>query len=429
MPHRHLVIAATVLLVRFSPCHPIEKRNFSYLLMTLFELAENPFEKTVLHFPANDTILFSISIKESTIMKRTIALCGVLAALFLFGACGKIDPADCKHESHDEHAVCTNCGKTLSHSFSDGECTVCGKTTPYLWKSIAKNETLMSAVTAGTAHGGTIERITYETEAYNIEALTGEKKTIEKHAYVYLPYGYSETERYDLLVLLHGSSDSEGYWFAQNEYDSSDLGKYFNIGNHTKDLLDYLIESKQIKPTIVVTPTLYNEYDNYKAENSVVTKQLGKELTNYLLPYMAKNYSTYMSGSTSAEMIAARDHIGYCGFSMGGFTGMESVLSYCLPYFSYIGTFSGSTFDPDAVIHGINGDIEKYPVNYWYSSCGTQDGTVKYADSKKSYESIVKGVPALQEDENTSFVSIANANHTYECSLTSLYNALQVFFR
>ena len=67
-------------------------------------------------------------------MKRTIALCGVLAALFLFGACGKIDPADCKHEAHDEHAVCTNCGKTLSHSFSDGECTVCGKTTPFLWK-------------------------------------------------------------------------------------------------------------------------------------------------------------------------------------------------------------------------------------------------------------------------------------------------------
>lgn len=361
--------------------------------------------------------------------KSTISLCGLFAALLLFASCAKSDPASCKHEMHDEHAICTQCGKELSHKFTDGECTVCGKTTPFLWQSISKSEDMVSALKAGSAQQGTIERIVYETPAYQIEALTGELKTIEKEAYVYLPYGYTATNKYDLLVLLHGSTDSAGYWFAQGDYDASDLGKYYNLGNYTKELLDYLIERQQIKPTIVVTPTLYNEYENFQQENKVVTKQLGKELTQFLLPYMAKHYSTYMEGTTEEAMIAARDHVGYCGFSMGGYTGMDSVLSYCLPYFSYIGTFSGASTDVDAVIEGINRDCEQYPVRHWYSSCGTQDGTVKFADVKKTYQTVLEKVPSLKDEQNASFVAIANANHTYDCSLTSLYNALQVFFR
>lgn len=361
--------------------------------------------------------------------KLLFALCGLLSVTTLLAACGKVDPKNCKHETHDESAVCTLCGKTVSHTFSEGKCTVCGKSTPFLWESISQDETLMSAIKAGAKQTGTIERIVYETPAYNIEALTGEQKTIEKEAYVYLPYGYSADKEYDLLILLHGSTDSAGYWFAQGDYDPSNLGVYYNTGNLTKELLDFLIEQGKIAPTIVVTPTLYNEHENYQTENKVVTKQLGKELTDSLLPYLAEHYATYAEGTSKEALIQARDHFAYCGFSMGGFTGMDSILSYCLPYFSYVGTFSGASSDVETAVAGINRDCETYPVRYWYSSCGTLDGTVKFDSVKETYKTTLKGVPSLKDGENASFVAIAGANHTYECSLTALYNALQVFFR
>ena len=36
----------------------------------------------------------------------------------------------CRHPSHSENGVCADCGVTVSHSFSQGKCTVCGKADP-----------------------------------------------------------------------------------------------------------------------------------------------------------------------------------------------------------------------------------------------------------------------------------------------------------
>lgn len=366
-------------------------------------------------------------------MKKIVSLLAsvvLLSSLVGITACGgKIDPATCDHLTHDENAVCLACGTQRKHNFIDGSCSICEKTTPFLWNSIAKNQNLMDEIKSGNYESGTIEKLQYETPAFNIETLTGEQKVIEKTAYVYLPASYDRNKEYDLIVLLHGSTDSEGYWFAQGEYRANDLGKFFNTGNYTKEMLDYLIGSNKMKPTIVVTPSLYNEHENYQTENKVVTKQLGKELMGYLLPAVAQNYSTFVKGIAESDFIAARDHIAYCGLSMGGFTAMDSILSYCLPYFSYVANFSGNSTDLDTVMQGIDRDAKSYPIRYWFLSCGTADGTVQYDGVKEMYQTITSRSSFLTDGKNCTMVDIKSANHTYECFLTGLYNALQVFFK
>lgn len=364
-------------------------------------------------------------------MKRKIL---ILSAVFLLSslaisACGKVDPENCKHPTHDQDAICLDCGKQRSHDFVNGTCSICSLETPFLWRTIRKEESLLAQIKANDSSIGTLESFTYETPAFNIEALTGEKKTIEKTAHVYLPSGYDPSKQYDLVVLLHGSEDNENYWFSQGEYKKDDIGTFYNTGNLTKELLDYMHAKQMIKPTIFVTPSLYNEAENFKKENSVVAKEFAKEMTDYLLPSIVTKYSTYVNGTTKADFISARDHLAYCGLSMGGFTGLDSALSQCLPYFSYFGIFSGNTTDVDTLIQNVNRDSAQYPIGYLYVSCGVNDQTVKYNGVKETYAKLISEIPALKKGKNTCMVDIASADHTYECFLTALYNAMQVLFK
>ena len=55
--------------------------------------------------------------------------------------------------------------------------------------------------------GGTIEKLTYNT----YESMTYEQKSkqLTKTAYVYLPYGYSEDQQYNIFYLMHGGWSNE----------------------------------------------------------------------------------------------------------------------------------------------------------------------------------------------------------------------------
>lgn len=365
-------------------------------------------------------------------MKRTVCLALALCmALGLSGCKKPVDPNNCAHEKHDpETTRCLACDKKIDHRYVGDTCKLCGKKTEFKWDSISTDQALMEILkNGGHEHKGTVEPMTYETYAYNISALTGEEKTIEKTAYVYLPYGYDATKQYDVLVFLHGSTDDAGYWFAQDPYTPEDT-TYVGTGNYTKELLDYMIGEGLCGECIVVTPSLYNDHDNYKEENGVLAPLLGHELVESLLPAVVEKYATYAAGPD--DLAANRDHFAYAGFSMGSMTGFASIFSYCLPYFSYIGSFSGPASDVDAVIEAVNSaEYRDYAINYWYCGVGDQDRTGGnfYQDVRKTYKQMVGRIDRLTDGENCAMVDIYYGNHTYECALTNLYNALLKFFK
>lgn len=368
--------------------------------------------------------------------RRTI--CGVLAALFIVSALTgctaepqeSVDPQNCPHEQHDSQTTrCLVCNTKIDHRYIGDTCKLCGKKTPFMWDSIAASTELMDCLKAGGhANQGTIDTITYETLAYNIQALTGEEVYLGKTAYVYLPYGYDASKQYNVLFLLHGSTDNEGYWFAQGNYTPED-STYFSTGNYTKELLDYMMGEKLCEECIVVTPSIYNVPNNYQEENNVVTTLFGHELIEYLLPEIVKTYSTY---ATDLEDVKQnREHFAYAGFSLGSMTSFGSIFSYCLPYFAYVGSFSGPAMDVDSVVEALNGEYKDYSINYWYCAIGDQDRTGGnfYQAVHSTYKQLVGRVDRLVDDENCALVDIYGGNHTYECSLTNLCNAMQKFFR
>ena len=125
---------------------------------------------------------------------------------------------------------------------------------------------------------GTIERITYTAHDYTAE---GEPE-ITKEANVYLPAGYSQDKKYNVLYLLHGIGGNEDEW-GMNKSTS-----------RVKTIMDNLAYYGDIEPFIVVTPN-GRAGGSEDREGSMMEAfyVFGKELRNDLIPYMESHYSTY----------------------------------------------------------------------------------------------------------------------------------------
>lgn len=148
------------------------------------------------------------------------------------------------------------------------------------------------------AKAGKLVKITYTSRTYD-----SNNTEVTKHAMVYLPYGYDKNKKYDIVYLMHGYGGS---------YDTF-LGSSSNP-RYLKSMLDNMIARVDIKPTIVVTPTLtwgnegyYDTMDNFQ-----------KELINDLMPTVESSYSTYAKSTTDKGFKASRSHRAMAGFSMGG---------------------------------------------------------------------------------------------------------------
>ena len=151
---------------------------------------------------------------------------------------------------------------------------------------------------------GTITRVTYE--ATNS---AGERWT--KYANVYLPYGYDENQKYDIVYLMHGGGGNPDAWL-----DCAQI----------KNALDRGFEEGRAKPFIVVFPTYYNldpterrriEGVNAEWENEQI-RAFQKELAEDLIPAVESRFSTYAKDTTPEGLAASRLHRAFGGFSMGG---------------------------------------------------------------------------------------------------------------
>lgn len=170
---------------------------------------------------------------------------------------------------------------------------------------------------------------TYESKTYELK-----NKKLNKRAIVYLPYGYSENERYNVFYLMHGGWSNEETWLGTPEHPGT-----------FKNVIDNAISDGKMKPFIIVCPTYNNESPSdsgdYTLAYGTLTVNYHNELMNDLIPAVEGTYSTYAENVTPEGIKASRDHRAFGGFSMGSVATWHTFLN-CLDAFRYFMPSSGA---------------------------------------------------------------------------------------
>lgn len=271
-------------------------------------------------------------------------------------------------------------------------------------------------------HAGTLEKLEYNTwESFSYDEHT---KKLEKTAWVYVPYGYSEEEKYNVLYLSHGGWSNE-----------TTLMGTAGSPHEFKHIVDHAIEDGRIKPLIIVLPT----YNNTSSEDSgdynlaiKLTKNFHNELVNDLIPAAEGKYSTYAEDITPEGIIKSRNHRGFAGFSMGSVNTWRT-FEYCLDYFRYFMPMSGSfTTDGEYMADIVRKSGYKPEDFFIYAMSGTEDfayasfreqimsmgevedGTFKFADN--------------EEDGNLAFREREGYRHDGYAANEYTYNGLLFFW-
>ena len=251
---------------------------------------------------------------------------------------------------------------------------------------------------------GRVVSLTYDTKAYATD-----ERDVEKTAYVYLPYGYSDENDYNILYLMHGTGDAEAYWLVEHPYNVT--------------LLDNMIYLGLTDPLIVVTPTWYTE-DDYMDDPDVLTYNYGEELRNDLMPAVEGTYSTYAAECTDEGFAASRNHRAFAGLSRGASTTLRSVMHGNLDYFASFGTFSGSWVED---LEELAEEMEESNgIDLWYVTTGNFDFAMhsQLSDLKK----ILKMTDAIAMDENVFLDVYPLRYHSMGSWHLALYNFLLTLF-
>lgn len=191
-----------------------------------------------------------------------------------------------------------------------------------------------AAYTEPAEQEGQLVRVDYDTwESFSYAEHT---QKLTKTAWVYLPYGYDPSEKYNIFYYMHGGWSNE----------TSTLGTSDNPSAF-KHAVDHAIQDGLMRPMIIVCPT----YNNTSGQDSAnyglalqLTDQYHHELVNDLIPAVEGRYSTWAETTTPEGLRASRDHRGFGGFSMGSVTTWHT-FQYCLDYFRYFMPMSGNMGD------------------------------------------------------------------------------------
>ncbi len=151
---------------------------------------------------------------------------------------------------------------------------------------------------------------------------SSESADAQRGVYVYTPPGYKPdaTDRYPLVLLLHGYGDDESAWI---EVGRANL------------IADNLLAQKKIQPMIIAMPyghplpiELRTRFDDYSARNLVLME---KDVLQDLLPYLHQCYRIADDPQQSAIV----------GLSMGGGQSLTIGLKH-LDQFAWVGGFSSA---------------------------------------------------------------------------------------
>lgn len=212
-------------------------------------------------------------------------------------------------------------------------------------------------------HPGTLEKLTYQTwESFSYEEHTQE---LTKEAWVYLPYGYSTEQKYNVFYLSHGGWSNETTIMGTDQNPRS-----------FKNVIDHAIEDGKIQPLIIVLPTYNNTSGSDSGNYSLalqLTDQFHNELLNDLIPAVESRYSTYTENTTKEGLAASRDHRGFGGFSMGS-VNTWCTFRYALDYFRYFMPMSGSyTTDGEYMAKLVKESGHDWDDFFIFAASGTDD--------------------------------------------------------
>ncbi|RCX14836.1 enterochelin esterase-like enzyme [Anaerobacterium chartisolvens] len=193
---------------------------------------------------------------------------------------------------------------------------------------------------------GQVSYITYQSSATNSQ----------RRARIYLPPGYSASNKYSVLYLLHGIGGNEDEWY--------------NSGvPHV--ILDNLIAAGKIQPFICVLP-------NGNATGNGISdgwENFTKDLINSLVPYIESKYSVYNDAK----------HRAVAGLSQGG----AQSLNIGLPNadkFNYVGGFSSSPITKQVgQLFPDGGAKVRANLKLLFLSCGTSDFLISNNNRVRDY--------------------------------------------
>jgi len=233
---------------------------------------------------------------------------------------------------------------------------------------------------ANIAHGQIVD-ITYSTTVANNPG----------KAKLYTPPGYSASQKYSYLVLMHGMGDSETAWTTKG---SAQL------------VVDNLIAAGKIQPNfLIVMP------DNCIPSISDVMQSFAAwdpDLLKGVVPYIESHYSVYTD----------REHRALAGLSMGGGQTYNLGLTN-LDQFVYLGAFSAAPdVDPTAKLFPDNGAKAKAELKLMLHTYGDSDNLKSNGQAVKTYMD--------SKSISNFWWMVANEGHTWNVWNYSLWNFLQM---
>lgn len=269
---------------------------------------------------------------------------------------------------------------------------------------------------------GTLNKLTYDTwESFSYEQKSNK---ITKEAWVYLPYGYTDEEEYNVFYLSHGGWSNETTLMGTDDNPKS-----------FKNVIDNAIQDGNIKPLIIVLPTYNNTSENDSSDYSLaiqLTNQFHNELVNDLIPAVESKYSTYAKDTTPQGLKESRDHRGFGGFSMVS-VNTWNTFRYCLDYFRYFMPMSGSyTTDGEYMADLVRQQGYSAQDFFIFAASGTDD--FAYSAFKAQIMAMANnsgGMFKLAKNEsegNMSFLEREGYKHDAKATDEYTYNGLRFFW-
>ena len=315
----------------------------------------------------------------------------------------------CTHENHTKEGVCLTCGRKAYHTYRYGLCR-CGNVLQFQYELLPHEYYFEDC-----DEPGTLQTVELKGQLSDVSPTIAGKKFE-----VYTPYGYSPNRKYDVMFLQGGlgshynACTSEKWWLTDN-YDQQFI---------FKTVWDHMIKNGDCRPMIIVS------VDGYSAKHGADRyRDLYEEtvyfVRNYIYPYVIDHYSTYAKSSDPNDIIAAREHFGYGGFSNGGYMSywgcMNSLLDYCANLMPIAGSWRSAE-----LIDKVYQCKDEYPIICFYSGAGVNDGYA-YEQTLEDYVTIVNGSGYLTDGVNAWFVE-TNYGHDLGAESIHFFNGLRVMF-
>lgn len=315
--------------------------------------------------------------------------------------CGTV----CTHSDHDTGTgICNECGVKTYHSYIDGICS-CGSPPQFV------ADLLPEKILGDCRSPGKVETVSYVTRKYNAD-----ETEIVKTMDIYLPYGYSTEEKYNVLILIHGGQGTYSEW-------TSNRITVGGMMSSPKNIYDNMIEKKLCRPLIIAGITTY--YQTGEGEIDSGFSQMTPEIRNDILPYIISHYSTYAEGISEKEIAEEREHFGIGGVSNGALYAFRSGMEDNSDLFADYACFGGCS-EPEEYLNGLKDTGIYSGITAMYIGTGEKDS--QRGNCYNGFRTLTDGTELLTENENSFFLEISGGGHDWSSWSCGIYNALLVMF-